>query len=157
MGYDECECVLCYIALGINNGGFKAEVCAECVGKKIEDQDQSEFGRVAGVLAEQGIMLGAFECDSCGQQRNVGFYARLCSSHWYNTQHFIFSRSEDKKCIFSWDNDGQQLLHDIRIDLPAEDLRLQIIDATRKISPNARRILITFHNYHEEKDFMFEP
>ena len=80
MGYDPCECAICYLDYGCNelamNESTRAHICGICMQKKIDDSRSS----VTYYMKEWIDHFGAKKCGFCDNPGSM-FLVPVCEKH----------------------------------------------------------------------------
>lgn len=75
MGYDDGECLLCYVKYGCNDSSNqRAEICASC----IEEHGSHFTGRVQSVLSRNLSCLKT-NCALCKKDKYIIFDVSVCN------------------------------------------------------------------------------
>lgn len=89
MGYDEDECLPCYLGVGGNNplgdeDGTKKSICLKCM--DIIFGADLQRGRVEDALSNSFICTQRFYCFMCDEQKTSGFRVTCCDAHYQQNQ-----------------------------------------------------------------------
>jgi hypothetical protein len=76
MGYDDDECLFCYVVHDSNNGGQdRRGVCFGCLDRMTSD---GRFTERCSVAFRESLICIDFHCPLCGEEKNGGIEVPLC-------------------------------------------------------------------------------